>query len=234
MWIIKYEFVQYYIGDGMNILVIIFRTFFYYFLFLLLFRLMGKREIGELGVNDLLVSVLFAEFATLAIENYDESLIVTLIPVAIIVSLQLILSYISLKSVKFKTMIDSRPSLIIKDGNINFKEMERQRYSLEDLLTQIRDKGIKSLDEIEYAILENNGKLSTFLYDNKNVYPLPLVLDGEIQYETLVNINKSKEWLMKVLKQENARLEDIFYAFYKNNKCFIIRKGNWIKYKNML
>lgn len=208
----------------MNIIVIIFRTFFYYFLFLLLFRLMGKREIGELGVNDLLVSVLFADFATLAIENYDESLIVTLIPVVIIVMLQLVLSYISLKSVKFKTLIDSRPSLIIKNGNINFKEMERQRYSLEDLLTQIRDKGIKSLDEIEYAILENNGKLSTFLYDNKNVYPLPLILDGEIQFDTLVGINKTKEWLLKVLKQQKVEVKEVFYAFYKNNKCFIIRK----------
>jgi len=195
---------------------------------------MGKREIGELGVNDLLVSVLFAEFATLAIENYNESLIVTLVPVIIIVGLQVLLSYISLKSVKFKTLIDSRPSLIIKDGNINFKEMERQRYSLEDLLTQIRDKGIKSLDEIEYAILENNGKLSTFLYDNKNVYPLPLVLDGEIQYETLVDINKSKEWLLKILKFEKVDLENVFYAFYKNNKCFIIRKNNWIKWKNVI
>lgn len=187
---------------------------------------MGKREIGELGVNDLLVSVLFADFATLAIENYDESLVVTLIPVVIIVSLQLVLSYFSLKSVKFKMIIDSRPSLIIKNGNINFKEMEKQRYGLEDLLTQIRDKGIKSLDEIEYAILENNGKLSTFLYDNKNVYPLPLILDGEIQYETLANINKSKEWLTKVLKQEKTNLNEVFYAFYKNNKCFIIKKLN--------
>lgn len=210
----------------MNIFTIILRTFFYYFLFLLLFRLMGKREIGELGVNDLLVSVLFADFATLAIENYDESLIITLIPVAIIVALQLILSYVSLKSVKFKTLIDSRPSLIIKNGNINFKEMEKQRYSLEDLLTQIRDKGIKTLDEIEYAILENNGKLSTFLYDNKNIYPLPLVLDGEIQFDTLVNIDKNKEWLLKILKKEEVELKNVFYAFYKNNKCFIIRKNN--------
>lgn len=187
---------------------------------------MGKREIGELGVNDLLVSVLFADFATLAIENYDEALIVTLIPVVIIVGLQIILSYVSLKSVRFKTLIDSKPSLIIKKGNINFKEMERQRYGLEDLLTQIRDKGIKSLDEIEYAILENNGKLSTFLYDNKNIYPLPLVLDGEIQYETLIDINKTKEWLLKILKSEKVDLENVFYAFYKNNKCFIIKKNN--------
>lgn len=208
----------------MNIGTIVFRTFLYYFLFLVLFRIMGKREVGELGINDLLVSVLFAEFATLAIEKYNEPLIVTLIPVGIIVGLEVLISYLSLKNTKFRELIDSKPSLIIKDGKINFKEMERQRYGIEDLLTQIRDKGIKSLDEIEYAILENNGKLSTFLYDNKNLYPMPLIIDGIIQYETLADINKSKEWLFKILKNEKTELDKVFYAFYKNNKCFIIRK----------
>ena len=207
-----------------NIGTIIFRTFLYYFLFLVLFRIMGKREVGELGINDLLVSVLFAEFATLAIEKYNEPLIVTLIPVGIIVGLEIIISYLSLKNAKFRELIDSKPSLIIKDGKINFKEMERQRYGIEDLLTQIRDKGIRSLDEIEYAILENNGKLSTFLYDNRNLYPMPLIIDGLIQYETLADINKSKEWLYKILKNEKTELDKVFYAFYKNNKCFIIKK----------
>lgn len=210
----------------MNLIIIIFRTLLYYFLFLLLFRIMGKREIGELGVNDLLVSVLFAQFATLAIEKYNEPLLVTLVPTVLIVFLQVAISYVSLKNTKFRELIDSKPSLIIKNGNINFKEMERQRYGLEDLLTQIRDKGIKSLDEIEYAILENNGKLSTFLYDNKNLYPMPLILDGKIQYNTLVDLNKSKEWLYKMLKTEETELNDVFYAFYKNNKCFIIKKNN--------
>ena len=143
----------------MNISIIIFRTFFYYILFLVLFKVMGKRKIGELGVNDLLVSVLFAEFATLAISNYKEPLLVTLIPTLIIVFLQVIVSFLSLKSIKIRNLVDSSPALIMKNGNINFNEMEKQRYNLEDLLTQVRDKGIKSLDEVKYAILENNGKL---------------------------------------------------------------------------
>ncbi|MDD7629421.1 MAG: DUF421 domain-containing protein [bacterium] len=209
----------------MNISIIIFRTFFYYILFLLLFKVMGKREIGELGVNDLLVSVLFAEFATLAISNYKEPLLVTLIPTLIIVFLQVIVSFLSLKSIKIRNLVDSSPALIMKNGNINFKEMEKQRYNLEDLLTQVRDKGIKSLDEVEYAILENNGKLSIFLKDDKNVYPMPLIIDGVINYQTLVDIKKDKLWLMKMLKNEHTSLEQVFYAFYKNNKCFIIKKN---------
>ena len=209
----------------MNISIIIFRTFFYYILFLVLFKVMGKREIGELGVNDLLVSVLFAEFATLAISNYKEPLLVTLIPTLIIVFLQVIVSFLSLKSIKIRNLVDSSPALIMKNGNIDFKEMEKQRYNLEDLLTQVRDKGIKSLDEVEYAILENNGKLSIFLKDDKNVYPMPLIIDGVINYQTLVDIKKDKLWLMKMLKNEHTSLEQVFYAFYKNNKCFIIKKN---------
>ena len=209
----------------MNISIIIFRTFFYYILFLVLFKVMGKREIGELGVNDLLVSVLFAEFATLAISNYKEPLLVTLIPTLIIVFLQVIVSFLSLKSIKIRNLVDSSPALIMKNGNINFKEMEKQRYNIEDLLTQVRDKGIKSLDEVEYAILENNGKLSIFLKDDKNVYPMPLIIDGVINYQTLVDIKKDKLWLMKMLKNEHTSLEQVFYAFYKNNKCFIIKKN---------
>ena len=209
----------------MNISIIIFRTFFYYILFLVLFKVMGKREIGELGVNDLLVSVLFAEFATLAISNYKEPLLVTLIPTLIIVFLQVIVSFLSLKSIKIRNLVDSSPALIMKNGNINFKEMEKQRYNLEDLLTQVRDKGIKSLYEVEYAILENNGKLSIFLKDDKNIYPMPLIIDGVINYQTLVDINKDKLWLMKILKNEHTSLEQVFYAFYKNNKCFIIKKN---------
>lgn len=209
----------------MNISVIIFRTFLYYFLFLILFRIMGKREIGELSINDLLVSVLFAEFATMAIEKYNEPLIFTLIPAIIVVFLQILVSFISMKSPSFRVLIDSKPSMIVKNGKINFKEMERQRYNLEDLLSQIRDKGIKTLDEIEYAILENNGKLSIFTYDYKNIYPLPLILDGNIEYDTLENLNKDKTWLMEVLKKDNTELKNVFYAFYKNNKCYIIKKN---------
>ena len=210
----------------MNIFTIVFRTIFYYFLVLFLFRLMGKREVGELAITDLVVTILIAEFASLAIENYKESLFTTLIPIILIAILQISLSFISMKNFKFRHIVDSTPSLIIKDGKINFKEMERQRYSIDDLLTQIRDKGIKSLDEIEYAVLENNGNLSTFLYDNKKIYPMPLIIDGVIQYDTLNDINKNKEWLMKILKSENVNLDKVFYAFYKNNKCFIIRKNN--------
>ena len=210
----------------MNIFIIIFRTIIYYFIILILFRIMGKRKISELSITDLVVSILIAEIASIGIENYEKSLLNTLLPIIIVVILEIILSSISMKSFKFRHIIDPEPSLIIKNSKLNFKEMERQRYSIDDLLTQLRDKGIKSIDEIEYAVLEKNGKLSVFKYDNKNIYPLPLILDGIVQYDTLKAINKNKIWLNKILKEEETTLDKVFYAFYKNNKCFIIKRNN--------
>ena len=111
---------------------------------------------------------------------------------------------------------------IDKLNKLNFKEMSKLRYSLDDLLTQLRLQGIKSIDKVKYAILENNGNLSVFNEDND--YPLPLILDGAIDYYVLKDINKDYKWIMNLLSKKNVLLEDVFYAFYTNKKLFIIEK----------
>lgn len=209
----------------MDIITIIFRTFFYYFVILILYRIMGKREVGELGIIDLVVSVSIAQFASISIENYREPLIHTLIPISLYVIFQVVLAAISMKNTKIRNAVDGKPSIIIKEGKINFKEMTRQRYNLDDLLTQIREKGIKSLEEVEYAVLETSGKLSVFPYEKKKKnYPMPLILDGEIQKDTLKDLNKDESWVMKILKDQNVKLDKVFYAFYKEDKTFIIKR----------
>lgn len=209
----------------MHIFTIIGRTFFYYFTILILYRIMGKREVGELGIIDLVVSVSIAQFASISIENYKEPLLHTLVPICLYATFQIVLALVSMKSFKIRNIIDGSASVIIKEGKINFKEMARQRYNLDDLLTQVREQQIKSLEEIEYAVLETSGKLSVFKYDdNKKKYPMPLILDGQIQKETLKDIKKSERWVIDILKEENVRLENVFYAFYKNQKTFIIKK----------
>lgn len=208
-----------------DIFTIVWRTFFYYFSILILYRVMGKREVGELGIIDLVVSVLIAQFATISIEDYKLPILNTVVPVALIVVFQIVLALISMKSFKIRNIIDGTPSVIIKEGKINFKEMTKQRYNLDDLLTQVREKQVKSLEEIEYAILETSGKLSIFKYDqNKKTYPMPIILDGKIQTDTLRDINKNEKWVMNILKEEKVALENVFYAFYKEQKTFIIRK----------
>lgn len=209
----------------MDYLIVLTRTVIFYLVITTIYRFMGKREIGQLGMVDLIVSILIAELAAMAIENRAESIFLSLLPIILLVLIQVGLSYISLKNSKIRNLFDGNPSVIINRGRINFKEMVRQRYNIDDLLTQLREKHIRSIEEVDYAVLETSGKLSVFDKNSKlfGEYPMPLILDGEIDYDTLNQINKTKEWLESCLKQEKVKLEDIFYAFYRNKKLFLIK-----------
>ncbi|HIS38610.1 MAG TPA: DUF421 domain-containing protein [Candidatus Onthousia faecavium] len=191
---------------------------------------MGKREVGELGIIDLIVSVLIAELAAISIENYKENVFLTLLPLLLLVVLQILLAKVSLKSPKLRTILDGNPSVIIDNGKVNFKEMIKQRYNLEDLLTQLRAREVKSIEEVEYAILETSGKLSVFKKNasTKGPYPLPVILDGKIQKDTLKDLNKDEAWLYSLLKVKKVKLDDIFYAFYKDKQLFIIKNSDCI------
>lgn len=211
----------------MAFIMIIIKTFFIYLLVATIFRIMGKREVGQLGTFDLVVFILIAELVAMALEH-KENFFFNLIPVGILVVLQILISHISLKNIKFRRFIDGKPVIIIKKGIINFKNMVEQRYTLDDLLLQLREKDIRSIDEVDYAILEINGKLSVFKKDDKKdkkTYPLPIILDGEVQFDNLYGINKTKKWLLNVLLEKNISAEEVFYAFSKDNELYIIKKS---------
>ena len=211
----------------MEYLNIFLRTIFFYFFIFGIYRLMGKREVGQLGIIDLIVSILIAELAMISIEDLSNNLFHSIIPILTLTFLQIILAYFSLKKPKFRIFLDGNPSLIIKNGKVNFREMTKQKYNLDDLLSQLREKGYKSIEEIEYAILESNGTLSVFPFENNNSYlPLPLILDSKIQEDTLKHLHKDTKWVMNLLNKKNINIEEVFYAFYKDKNIFIIKNGD--------
>lgn len=188
---------------------------------------MGKREVGQLSITDLIVSLLIAELTVISIENFDKSLLYSLIPIVILVLLQCILAFISLKKPKFRLMLEGNPSLIIKNGKINYNEMLKQRYNLDDLLVQLRDKGYRSIEEVEYAILESSGTLSVFPYETgKSPLPLPIILDGDIQEDTIKHLKKNRKWVYDFLDKKDIKLQDVFFAFYKDKNIFIIKNDD--------
>ena len=208
--------------------IVLFRTVFFYFFIVLLYRIMGKREIGQLGIIDLIVSILMAELVAISIENTNESLMQTVIPLLVLGGLEILLAFVSIKSRRFRSFFDGKPSLIICNGKVNYKEMIRQRYSMDDLLLSLRQKSIRDINEIEYAFLEPNGKLSIFKYNflrMKTSYPMPLILDGEVNKKTLNYLKKDRYWLEDELAKKNLELDDVFYAFYRKKKIFLIRKS---------
>ena len=211
----------------MEVFTIFFRTLFFYFFIFIIYIIMGKREVGQLGIIDLIVSILIAELVVISIENYDKSMIVSLVPIVTLTFLQIILAYLTLRKPKFRNFLDGNPSVIIKNGKVNYKEMMRQKYNLDDLLVQMREKGYRSIEEIEYAILENNGTLSVFNNKKeKTPLPLPLILDSNIQEDTLKLLGKKQEWVYDILRRKNITLEEVFYAFYKDRNIFIIKKSD--------
>lgn len=210
-----------------KMIIVIIRTIFFYLFIFLIYRIMGKREVGQLSITDLVVSLLIAELTVISIEDYEKSILYSLIPIIVLVLLQCILSYLSLKKPKFRIFLEGNPSVIIKGGKINYNEMLKQRYNLDDLLVQLRDKGYRSIEEVEYAILESSGTLSVFPYETgKSPLPLPLILDGDIQEDTIKHLKKDKKWVYNFLDKKDIKLEDVFFAFYKDRNIFIIKNDD--------
>ena len=110
----------------MKLFVAIFRTIFFYFFIMLSYRLMGKREIGQLGVIDLIVSILIAELVAISIENINDPLVLTVVPISVLVLIEIIFAFISIKSRTFRNLLDGKPSIIINKGILNYKEMIKQ------------------------------------------------------------------------------------------------------------
>lgn len=209
----------------MKYFLVLERTLLFYVIITIVYRFMGKREVGELSILDLIVSILIAELAAIAIDKYKESIFLSIIPMVALVIIQIIVAKISLKSSNVRSVVEGEPSVIINRGKVDFQSMLKQRYNLDDLLTQLRDKGIRSIEEVDYAILETSGKLSVFEKKENKIgdYPLPVILDGKIQEDVLLQIKKSKSWLEKALKEEQVEGQNVFYAFYRNQRLFLIK-----------
>ncbi|HHT7238943.1 MULTISPECIES: DUF421 domain-containing protein [Bacillus] len=213
---------------------IIGRTMLLYTIILIIFRLMGKREIGELSVLDLVVFIMLGEMAVVAIENTDKSLWHQLVPMIFLMCIQIILSVISLKFQRFRHLIEGEPAILVNAGKIDEKKMRKQRYNIDDLLMQLREQGIGDVRDVEYAILEPSGKLSVFQKQkskkSKNdtpIFTLPLIIDGEIQYNHLQMIEHTDEWLVEKLNNLGYKdVKQIVYCSFQNGQFFVDLKEN--------
>ncbi|MGG1677547.1 DUF421 domain-containing protein [Neobacillus sp. NRS-1170] len=210
-------------------LTIVFRTIIFYILILIIFRMMGKREIGELSILDLVVFIMIGELAVVAIERPNVRVLHAIVPMVLLMFIQIIMAIISLKSKRFRDLVDGKPSIIINRGKIDEVAMRKQRYNFDDLMTQLREKDIRSIADVEFAILESSGSLSVIeKLKNSNEVPkqgditIPLIIDGSIEEENLKRINKTNLWLRQELKKKGYRdVKKISFCSYENGKFFI-------------
>ncbi|RFU62770.1 DUF421 domain-containing protein [Bacillus sp. V59.32b] len=209
--------------------IILLRSIFFYFFLWLLFRLMGKREIGELSIVDLIVFIIIGDIAVLAIEDPDKPLLYSLLPIFAIVLIEILLSLFSLKSQKFRQVIEGKPSIVINKGKIDERVMRKQRYNFDDLLSQLREKNILHIEEVEYAILEPSGQLSVIeredVQNDEDNVPFPLILDGVVQKESLSRMGKDSIWLKKQLKKDGYEdMSRISICTYDDGIFFVDEK----------
>lgn len=228
----------------MELFTIFWRTVLIYFVVFLIMRLMGKREIGKLSVFDLVISIMIAEIAVFIIDDPHMPIINGIVPMVTLVMIQIVLAYLTLKNQKARAWFDGKPSFLIENGVLNQKEMRKQRYTLDDLLMQLRERQVTNMADVEFAVLETSGKLSViektehdsneperpaapvpkeaetdkprFRYEG---LPLPLIMDGKVQDENLMKIGKTRFWLKNQLQSKGA------YDFKEVFFCSIDHRG---------
>lgn len=200
---------------------IIFRTCFLYVFIIIVFRLMGKREVGELSVIDLVVFVLIAEVAAFALDDYKNPLFNAILPIIILLFIQILSAFLSLKFKKIRDLVDGDPALLVKDGVILESEMRKHRYNLDDLCQQLRENGIASVTDVAFAYLEPSGNLSVYKKDEK-AFVYPLIIDGDIQERHLFTMHKDVDWLMGELAKNNITdSETVFFCIWEDSKLHI-------------
>ena len=220
---------------------LLFRTFLTYIVLIGAIRLMGKRQIGELELSEFVITMLLSELAAMPIADNSIPVTFSVVPIIILVSLEGIVSLISIKSRSMKKIIGGAPSILVCKGVISKKEMERVRISLDELLCQLRLKNIFDIADVQYVILEENGQISVIpkmsargvtledlnIKSEEKGVSHTLVADGQISSFNLKLTGHSEKWLHKQIKSRKCKLKDVFlFTVDDNENINFIKKGD--------
>ena len=208
-------------------LSLIFRCILFYIIIIIALRIMGKREIGELSVLDVVIYFVMSEVFAMSISNEDP-LYKALLAIVVLVLIQVIVSVVCLKSKKSRDFFEGNPVIIIENGIINQNTMKKQRYTIDDLYFQLRDKGVGNIEAVKFAVLENSGVLTVLLKSECELkYPIPLVSDGQVEYGALKKVNKDISWLVNELSKMNVNdVHDVFICIYQKDGLYVVMKDH--------
>lgn len=187
-----------------------------FFCLIFVLRILGKREVGQLSIFDLVVLLIIADIAALGIDN-DQFIIPSYFCVLILVILQKILSLLLIKVSFFRNIIDGSPTTIVLDGKLLIKNMRKEHYTVDDLVSQMRLMHIMDIDEIKLAILETNGTLSIFRKERFDEIKLPVIMSGKVVKDSLKLLNWEYDTFIERLQKHNINYKDIIYASLHKN-----------------
>lgn len=213
-------------------LLTIIRTAILFLILVIALRVMGKRQVGQLQPYELAVTITIADLAVVPMESTSFPLISGIVPIFVLVVLGVILSYVSLKSIKMRGIICGRPSIIIQNGKIVEQELTGLRYDINDLLEQLRIKNVPNVADVEFAILETSGSISVIPKSQKRPLnpedmniptkyegiPMTLIIDGHVLQENLNRINLNTQWLQGELDKFGINdLKKVLFASLDTN-----------------
>ena len=198
-------------------LSIFIRTIIIYVILNIMLKIMGKRQIGELEVNELVSTLLISEIGALPISDTDIPLLPSLIPILFIAASEVIISIIKNKSSVLKKIVEGEPSYIIYKGRLRQKALAENRISINEVLTEMRTQGIADLSEIRYAILEQNGKVSFLKESDSPNISHTVIIDTKPIFKNLKEAGLSAEWLEKKLRERNLKAKDVFLMTVNEN-----------------
>lgn len=194
------------------------RTIILYIFIIFGIRLMGKRQVGELEPSELVLSLIIADLAAVPMQDFGIPLVTGLIPILTLLAMTMILSVLTMKSVRFRALMCGRPSIVIRSGQVDQREMARNRLTVDELLEELRSKGYTDPSVVKYAILETNGQLSVLPYADQKPptaqlmglgvqeggLPLVIISDGRLLEHNLKARGLDANWLDKQLKARDC------------------------------
>ena len=203
----------------------IIRTIILYTLVMVAIRLLGKRQVGQLEPSELVLALLIADIAAVPMQEYGTPMAAGIVPIITLLCLAMIVSVLNVKSVRFRDLMCGTPSIIIRNGKLDEKEMGKNRYTLDELSEQLRQNGVTDFTQVQYAILETTGQLSVLLkieeqpvtakqmnVENQEPgLPVTIIEDGKIMGENLKQRGLDRNWLEQVLAQHKvSHAQEIF------------------------
>ena len=216
--------------------IIFFRTVILYFAILISMRIMGKRQLGEMEISEFIVAALIADLAATPLQDIGIPLLNGLVPIIIMFCFEIIIAWLNMRSVKLRKLTYGRPELIIRDGRIIREAMRKNRFTLDELMQELRAQGLTDTAQVEYAVLETNGQLSIILksgdqpatasqmgVESDDVsYAHIIINEGRILDNNLKLLGRDRRWLANELKRQNFRSAEEVYilTLSENGRVF--------------
>ena len=217
------------------------RTAILYFLIMIGLRLMGKRQIGELEPSELVLALLLSDIAAVPMQDFGIPLVYGIFPILLLLAMSLMISVLNMKSIRFRKFVCGRPTIIIREGVIQQHAMRRTRFTVDELIEELRQQGITDLTTVQYAILETNGCLSVLPYaeyqpltpktlQNRKLtdsgLPVIVISDGRLLEENLQSLGLNRSWLQRKLEEHQfSSIRSVFLMTVdKQHQLYILGK----------